>query len=520
MLRARLLALPCLLLIAVVVAACGGAPGAGDDADPATAVPAGAAIYLEGVVRPEGDQRADVLDAARKVLRTPDPEAKLRALVDQGLEKSDGPGVSYAKDIAPWLGRKVGVWVSGLDRSKPGYAVLVATKDTDKAQAAIDKGAKGQTSTQRSYKGVDYQVDADGVAAGVVGDFFAVGTEPEFRRTIAAKDGASLAEDKRYTSTIDQLDESRLGSFYVDLKPFFEQALQSDPQAAGQLEQIRSIFPIDELDPLGGALLANGDRIAFDTVMQGAGVKSLSAFSPLLGTGTTPLIAELSGDAWAAYGAPNVGPGLKTVFARAAGALGGAAAAQQLEQRYGIDLERDVFGWIGDVALFVRGSDQSTLDGGLVIQATDPENMRNAFGKLVGLLQAQGGKKVTPVRVKGAAVAFSAGPAQGLGKPVILARSDDRVVIGLGEPATADALAPESRLGDSELYGSAKTLLGGVEPTLLLSMPDLVKAVGASGNAGAGFARAKPYLDAYSVIASGGSLEGDTLKSRAVAGLR
>ena len=73
--RVRLLALPCLLLVAVLVAACGGAPGAGGDADPAQAVPAGTAIYIEGVVRPEGDQRADVLDAAGKVLRTSDPEA-------------------------------------------------------------------------------------------------------------------------------------------------------------------------------------------------------------------------------------------------------------------------------------------------------------------------------------------------------------------------------------------------------------------------------------------------------------
>jgi hypothetical protein len=249
-------------------------------------------------------------------------------------------------------------------------------------------------------------------------------------------------------------------------------------------------------------------------------VKSLGAFSPLLGTGTTPLIAELPGDSWAAYGAPNVGPGLRNLFTRVAGALGGAAAKQQLQQRYGIDLDRDVFGWIGDVALFVRGTDKASLEGGLVIKATDPGNMRNAFGKLVGLLQAQGGKKVTPVKVNGAAAAFSAGPAEGLGKRVIIARSDDRVVVGVGEAAAADGLAPAQKLGDSRLYGSAKSLLDGFDPTLLLSMPDLVKAIEASGSADADFAKAKPYLDAFSVIASGGSLKDDELKSRAVAGLR
>ena len=76
------------------------------------------------------------------------------------------------------------------------------------------------------------------------------------------------------------------------------------------------MFPIDKLEPLAGALLADGDRIAFDTVMSGPGVGALRAFTPFLGTGETPLVAELPGDSWAAYGAPNVGPGLKSIFTK------------------------------------------------------------------------------------------------------------------------------------------------------------------------------------------------------------
>jgi hypothetical protein len=519
--RARLLTLPCLLLLAIALAACGGAGGAGD-ADPAKAVPAGTAIYVEGVVRPEGDQRDDVLDAAGKVLRTDDPEKKIRELLDKGLKESDGPAVSYEKDIAPWLGERAGVWVTGVDRGKPGYVVLIAAKDTEKAQAAIDKGVKqeGGPVKERSYEGVDYQVDKDGAAAGIVGDYFTVGTEPEFKRTVKALDGDSLADDKRYKDVLDGLDDDRLGHFYVDLKPFVEQALKRDPQAQQQMEQIRAIFPVDKLEPMGGALLADGDRIAFDTVMAGPGVSALRAsFGPLLGSGKTPLVSELPGDAWGAYGAPNVGPALKGLFDRVAGAFGGAAAAQQLQQQYGIDLQRDVFGWIGDIAIFVRGSDKASLEGGLVIKATNAGNMRSAFGKLVGLLQSQGGQKVTPVKVKGASAAFSAGQT-GLGKPVIIARSEDRVVIGSGEAATADALDPAEKLGDSDLYGAAKSALGDFEPTFLLSMPDLVKVVEASGEADADFQKAKPYLEAFSVIASGGSFDDDELKSRLVAGLK
>ena len=297
-----------------MLAACGGGGGAAG-AEPASAVPAGTAIYFEGVVRPEGDQRDDVLDAARKVLRTDDPEAKLRELIDKGLADSDRKSkTTYEDDIAPWLGEKAGVWVAGVDQKEPGYVVLVAAKDTEAAQEAIDKGVKsdGGKVKERSYSGVDYQVDDDGVAAGIVGDFFTVGTEAEFKRTIKAQDGDSLAEAKKYKETIDGLDDDRIGQFYIDLKPFIEQSLKSDPEAAKQLEQVRSIFPIDKLDPIAGALLADGDRIAFDSITHGPGVKALKALGPLTGTGSTPLLGELPGDAWVAMGAADVGPSVKT----------------------------------------------------------------------------------------------------------------------------------------------------------------------------------------------------------------
>ena len=103
---------------------------------------------------------------------------------------------------------------------------------------------------------------------------------------------------------------------------------------------------------------------------------------------------------------------------------------------------------------------------------------------------------------------------------MIIARSDDRVVVGVGEAATADALAPASKLGDSDLYAQGKDLLGDAEPTLLLSVPEMIKAVDASGDTDADWAKAKPYLEAFTVIAGGGTVEDDALKSRAAAGLK
>src|SRR3954447_7307029 len=123
-LRARLIALPC-LLVGLAVGGCGSGPGAGG-ADPASAVPAGTALYFEGVLRPEGSQKDDVLDAAGKMLGTDEPERKLREIVDRGLAKSGNSDVTWERDVSPWLGKKAGMWVAGVGRAKPGWVVLAA----------------------------------------------------------------------------------------------------------------------------------------------------------------------------------------------------------------------------------------------------------------------------------------------------------------------------------------------------------------------------------------------------------
>ena len=155
-----------------------------------------------------------------------------------------------------------------------------------------------------------------------------------------------------------------------------------------------------------------------------------------------------------------------------------------------------------------------------MIEARNPANMQGAFGKLVGLLQSQGGQKVNPIKVKGAAIAFSAGSTE-LGKPVVLARSDDRVVAALGEAAAAEALAPAQKLADGELFKEAKEILDDdFEPAFLLSMPDLLAAIESMGETDADYAKAKPYLEAFSLIVSGGSFKDDEIRSRLAAGLK
>jgi hypothetical protein len=507
----------CLLAALLLVAGCGGSPAAGGD-EPASAVPRDAAMYVDATVRPEGSQRDDALAAAGKVLATPDPQAKVEALVQKALSQSDGLELDYARDIKPWLGSKAGFWLAATRGQETRGAAVLSSTDEDAARAALERAVKGsgQTFTKRSYKGVDYQVNQDGGAAAMDGDFVILGSEPELKRTLETLDGGKpLADDDRYKNAVDALDSKRLGTLYVDFKALFDSAAASDPQAA---QQLRRVFPLDSIGPVSAAFTANGDRLAVDAVVPG-GRDFASRFGAFSGTGSTPLLGELPGDSWVALGAPRLGESAKKIYQQVAGALGGAAIDQQLRSQLGLDLDQDVFSWIGDAAFFARGTSDDTVDGAAVIQVTDEERAKTAFGKLVGLAQSRGGARAKPITVPGAETAF-AFAVPDAPKPVVAARGNGRVVIAYGATAAADALAPKQKLGDSPTFAEAKSLLGdGYEPGFVLSMPALV-ALAQSGDSDHTFAQAKPYLDAFSVVASGGKLDGDTSRSRIVAGLK
>ena len=183
-----------LISLSLIAAGCGAGSSAGGD-DPASAVPAKAAFYVDATVRPEGDLREDALAAAGKVLRTSDPQAKIDELVGQAFAETEDPKFDYEKDVAPWLGEKV----------------AVTTKDEDEAQSAIDRAVKAsdKTFSKRDYKGVEYQASQDS-AVGIVEGFAVAGTEPEFKQTVDAAKGDGLASTDRFKKAMDGLEDDRL----------------------------------------------------------------------------------------------------------------------------------------------------------------------------------------------------------------------------------------------------------------------------------------------------------------------
>jgi hypothetical protein len=491
----------CLLVLASV-AGCGGGGASSGGPDPATAIPANAGIYVEGVVRPQGDAREDALAAVGKLLGTSTPEKTLEDFFNKNAKDEKDKPLNWDRDVSPWLGDRAGVWASTRGQDG-GFAFAIATKDSDKAKDFLNRDTANDR--KASYKGVDYTVDSDGIASGLSGDFLLVGNEPELKQTIDAQKGDSLGETDRYKDAVSKLDENRLGTLFVDVKPLIDVALRQDPAQRQQFEQFARIFPIDKLGPITAALNANGQRLKIDSHITGQGAETLARFGLLSGAGSTDLLGELPGDSWAAYGVPNLGETASALFDRFAGALGGSAVAGQVQQATGLDLRRDIFDLVDDLAIFVRGSTMSDLDGAALITVKDDARATEVFGKLIALASSQGNVDPRPIRIDGADQAFSvANPSAP--KPVVLARGPGKFVIAYGESAAAAAFKPQTKLGETELYQQAKaTLDNKFEPAFLFSMDGILKVVDGTGSGtDPEFQQARPYLERLSVITSGG----------------
>jgi Protein of unknown function (DUF3352) len=470
------------LVAVLLVAGCGGA-GAGGEGDPATVVPADAQFYAEAIVRPEGGLRDDALDAAGKVLVTDDPEAQIRRIMEDVMAVR-GEEIDYERDIAPWLGERTAVWTQPSARAYEPVVVLLAATDTDAARESLEAmlARGGHEVTERSYRDTDYLVDPNEVAAGVVGDFVAIGPEALYKRTVDAAEGDSLADADEYADAVEALPDERLALFWTDTSGLLDMAAREDPL----LGQLRSLASGGELPQIAGAFMANGDRLELE--MQAG---------EMLPAQSTPLLQELPGDSWAAFGAGDVGTTLRDAINRFGGALGGVAIRGQLRSELGLDLDRDLLDWIGHTAFFVRGTTPGTVDGGLVIQPTDDRRASDALGRIVGAIQRARGSVARPVQIEGAEQAFAIDD-KSSPRPIVLARGSERVVVTSGDAAAEAALGFDDRLGDTDLYAEAMELVG-TEPSVLVSVPQMLELKGDE----LGSTEDRRFLEAYTVLAVG-----------------
>lgn len=492
------------VIAAVALAGCGSGSSSGGGADPAAAIPADSVIYVEAAVRPEGDQG----DNARELLDRFLGDKSLTDMLDEAL--ADEPGKpTYDQDVKPWLGERAGVGVTDLGADEPSFTGAVAITDAGAAEKFIS--GQSQTQDKGDYKGAKlYFTDDTWVA--VLDDYLAVADdEAGVKQAVDAADGDSLADSDQFEKALDNLPDERLGTFFADIQGIFDQAGKSgdlDPSEAAVLKQL---LGDGDLDPITAALTAEPDSATIESYASGSGLARLSTFG-LLGTGaSTELVRDAPADSWAVFGAADVGDSIKQALETFGGAIGGAAISGQLESQTGINLDRDILSWVGDIAVYVKGDSVPTLGGALIIGVTDTDAAKAAIPKLVAAAKRQGAP-VEAADVDGAEQAFAV-PVPDAPGPAVLAQGGDRVVLALGEQAAAEGLKPGETIDDSGLYDKAKDSIDGLEPSLILSLPTVFKLVEESGDTDADYAKAKPYLDMLDLVVTGSKKDGDKLRS-------
>ena len=369
-----------LALCGAVAAGCGSSSGSGGSDDPAALIPAGAPVYVEGVLHPDGKVRSDLEGALKKILRTDDPGAKITQLLN---DSGKGEKVTFKDDVEPWLGDRFGVAVTALHNGRDAdYVAVIASKDDGKADKTLAK----QTGdiVKRSYKGVDYRFDRkDKTATAIVDHRVVVGTEAGLKAVVDAKGGDTLDESNGLGAVRSKVAQDRVGLLYLDVQGLLRtvaQTASSDPQVGAMLQSFSSAAP----KTIGAALQAQPDALRIDAVSIG------TPKSATTGGSGADILATLPGDSWLGLGVANLGQTLDRVLQTVAGGggltgVGVNALLGQFQKQTGLDLRKDVLGWMGDAGVFVGGSSSADLGGALVIKTTDPAKTKRTMTVLAAL---------------------------------------------------------------------------------------------------------------------------------------
>jgi hypothetical protein len=319
----------CAVALLVAVSGCGSSTGAGVS-DPAALAPPGTLAYASFTLAPQGAEQAGFNAAFGKLLGD-NPQAKLGAAFTKAAQTSGK--LDYLADVKPWLGDTISVAVTRVAPRSCDFALLAASTDDQKAQAAIDKDLAGVHTESRTYRDVSYKVQDDGTANGIVSHFLVAGTEPAFKAVVdTAKDGKSLADSDQWKNTVGDRANGKVGLAYVDAKGLLQSLASNLPGAQ------RVIAPLMvgavQLNPFLATLDAQPDKLVVDVSSPGTKPDPRGP-----GAASSPLIESQYGQ-----------------------------VAQRVRAATGVSLDKDIL-TLGDVGLFALGSTPSTVSATVVAES-------------------------------------------------------------------------------------------------------------------------------------------------------
>jgi hypothetical protein len=487
--------------------------GCGDDggeapSTPATLVPASAQLYAEALLRPEGESRTAIESPLAALLDTDDPGAVIVDELDRRIAEA-GSDLTYEDDVEPWLGERGAVFFNSLyGDGKDGAdgAFVVEATDPDAAGEFADK-----------VEAEEGQVD-EGDAVEVVGDALVFGSRAGVDAVAATEAGGeSLADDPGFDAVLGA-DAGAEARAYLDTPALVESATDAGELSDSDRRALGSVFGAAIDEPIAAVLDAQTTGVGLE-VSYGANDAPL-----LAAAGESKLLRELPGDAWLAAGFVDAGEAIGSLLGSAED-FGIApdeleATKERFRREYGLELA-DVYGPLGDGALFANGAGIFGAGGGLVFESDDED----AAKRLVdGLERAakRGGEEVRSLSGPNGETGFSV-DAAGAPGAINFVATPDRFVVAYGESATAAALDPghaEGNLGESQAFGDAVAALGeDYDVTAYLDfgpVADLLELVAATAPS---LDAALPYLESLDFVIAGSSSDGERERQRIFVGI-
>ncbi|MEA2214513.1 MAG: hypothetical protein QOK19_74 [Solirubrobacteraceae bacterium] len=544
----------CAAIALFALAGCGSSSHAdGTEADPATAVPAAAPLYLAVDVRPSGSERTGALAAGKELTGRPDPFASLLAL----LQTPGSSKLDYKRDIAPWLGPHAGLFVQSLASAGPllgqvtkaltsnartavslgsaGGAIVMDTSNAGAARSFLATQAKGAGAHATSYRGVSYDLGTGGVAFGLVGRLAVIGSEAGLRAVIGVTQGeAALSRAGAYTKLTAAAPHGAIGHLYVN-----PAGAKSAP-GAGASAGLPALLSGGR--PANVSLLASGASLTLDVDSLASPGSSTGLLAP--DPEAAQALGQLPGNSWLALGLGHAGAKLPAAVAGLS-ALGGLLGGQSsgagafslgslvsgLSKPLGIlgargaAAQRDFRSWMGSAGVFASGSSVLELKAAVVISSNDAARSRAAVAKLGAALR-RGGNEVTRTSITGSEASMAA-HLPGLPLEVDIAAGPGaggaKFVLGLGEASVQAALAPGETLSSAPSRSAAAAALGeGNQPSALADVPTLLALLESVGlTEDPSLSQLLPYLRATTTLAGGGrSLGGEVDRYKLVLGLK
>ena len=505
--RHRFLAL--LPVIAALIGGCGSDESS--SAGLASLAPPDAPLFIQGVIRPDGEQAEAIDSFAERVGQTDDPGADVIAAVDE-LFASNGVDITYSDDIEPWLGEHGAVFVSSFKpqaSGTPDFAAMVEVTDADAARSFLQRllDQDPAPDQKRTYQDTQYFSSGGGFAAGVINDqALVIGTETAFKVAVDSAAGESLSESEEYTDRIDALPDDTLATAFFEPASAIEATIASEGLHSVRGQALEPLLGGPLSQPVAASLSATPDGASLD-------ISAMVDSGSSLGTESS-LLAELPGGSWFAIAVPDLGETLARGFDQlASSGLPGAGELQRrLHAATGLDLSDDVFSWLGDAAAFVQGTGVPGFSAGLIAETTDPEAPRALLEAGRRLAERESGLRSSGPP-EGADYGFSIG-LPGVGGGAEAGVVGDELVAVVGATAS-QALEPDETLGDNEDFQSAVDRLGDdYAPSLYIDLPSFFTVAAAGSDGDIDYETLRPYLDAFANLIAGSNVDGQLVHSR------